>query len=100
MYLQKTLGTGQYNYDTIQSNPINFTARANAQTIAPYSYLSQRIAYGIFKPNPTVRTDSDVAIFLSNDVLGYDYDVYGSSEIVQYKMVGDECFNELVEVVS
>ena len=96
MYLQKSLGNGQYNYDTIQSNPINFTARANAQTIAPYSYLSQRIAYGIFKPNPTVRTDSDVAIFLSNDSLGYDYDVYGSSEIVQYKMVGEECFNDPV----
>ena len=96
MYLQKSLGNGQYNYDTIQSNPINFTARANAQTTAPYSYLSQRIAYGIFKPNPTVRTDSDVAIFLSNDSLGYDYDVYGSSEIVQYKMVGEECFNDPV----
>ena len=96
MYLQKSQGNGQYNYDTIQSNPINFTARANAQTTAPYSYLSQRIAYGIFKPNPTVRTDSDVAIFLSNDPLGYDYDVYGSSEIVQYKMVGEECFNDPV----
>ena len=96
MYLQKTQGNGQMNYDTIQSNPINFTSRANAQGTAPYSYLSQRIAYGIFKPNPTVRTDSDVAIFLSNDALGYDYDVYGSSEIVQYKMVGDECFNNPV----
>jgi hypothetical protein len=96
MYLQKSQGNGQMNYDTIQSNPINFTARANAQTTAPYSYLSQRIAYGIFKPNPVIRTDSDVAIFLSNDVLGYDYDVYGSSEIVQYKMVGDECFNSPV----
>lgn len=94
MYLQKSQGNGQYNYDTIQSNPINFTARANAQTAAPYSYLSQRVAYGIFKPNPVVRTDSDVAIFLSNDVLGYDYDVYGSSEIVQYKMVGEECLND------
>jgi hypothetical protein len=96
MYLQKSQGNGQYNYDTIQSNPINFTSRANAQNVAPYSYLSQRIAYGIFKPNPVVRTDSDVAIFLSNDALGYDYDVYGSSEIVQYKMVGDECFNDPV----
>ena len=94
MYLQKSQGNGQYNYDTIQSNPINFTSRANPQTSAPYSYLSQRIAYGIFKPNPVIRTDSDVAIFLSNDPLGYDYDVYGSSEIVQYKMVGDECFND------
>jgi hypothetical protein len=94
MYLQKSQGNGQYDYDTIQSNPINFTARANPQTQAPYSYLSQRVAYGIFKPNPVVRTDSDVAIFLSNDVLGYDYDVYGSSEIVQYKMVGEECLND------
>lgn len=94
MYLQKTNGNGQMDYDTIQSNAINYSSRANAQTTAPYSYLSQRIAYGIFKPNPVVRTDSDVAIFLSNDVLGYDYDVYGSSEIVQYKMVGDECFND------
>jgi hypothetical protein len=54
------------------------------------------MAYGIFKPNPTVRTDSDVAIYLTNDVLGYDYDVYGVSEIVQYKMVGEECFNNPV----
>jgi hypothetical protein len=64
--------------------------------VAPYSYLSQRIAYGIFKPNPNVRTDSDVAIFLSNNCSGIDYDVNGVSEIVQYKMVGDECFNDPV----
>ena len=94
MYLQKTLNNGQYNYDTIQSNAITFTNRTNLQTVAPYSYLQQRIAYGIFKPNPTIRTDSDVAIYLTNGVLNYDYDVYGSSEIVQYKMVGDECFND------
>jgi hypothetical protein len=94
LYLQKTLGNGQYDYDAIQSNPIDFSIRANPQNVAPYSYLQQRVAYGIFKPNPTIRTDSDVAIFLSNNVLGYDYDVYGSSEIVQYKMVGDECFND------
>ena len=31
--------------------------------------------------------------FLSNDILGYDYDIYGSSEIVQYKMIGEECLN-------
>ena len=96
MYLQKTQGNSQYNYDTIQSNGIDFTSRANLQTVAPYSYLQQRIAYGIFKPNPVVRTDSDVAIFLTNDVLGYDYDVYGTSELVQYKMVGEECFNDPV----
>ena len=93
MYLQKTAGNSQYNYDAIQSNGIDFTSRANLQTQAPYSYLQQRIAYGIFKPNPVVRTDSDVAIFLSNDILGYDYDIYGSSEIVQYKMIGEECLN-------
>jgi hypothetical protein len=93
MYLQKTAGNGQYNYDTIQSNSIGYSSRANLQTVAPYSYMQQRIAYGIFKPNPTVRTDSDVAIYLTNNVLGYDYDVYGVSEIVQYKMVGEECFN-------
>ena len=93
MYLQKTQGNGQYNYDTIQSNSIGYSARPNLQTVAPYSYLQQRMAYGIFKPNPTVRTDSDVAIYLTNNPLGYDYDVYGVSEIVQYKMVGEECFN-------
>lgn len=93
MYLQKTLGNGQYNYDTIQSNGIDYSSRLNLQTAAPYSYLQQRIAYGIFKPNPTVRTDSDVAIYLTNGVLNYDYDTFGSSEIVQYKMVGQECLN-------
>jgi hypothetical protein len=93
MYLQKTGPNTQYNYDAIQSNGIDYSSRANLQTVAPYSYLQQRIAYGIFKPNPTVRTDSDVAIFLSNNLLGYDYDVYGSSEIVQYKMIGEECLN-------
>ena len=96
MYLQKSQGNGQYNYDAIQSNAIGYSSRSNLQTVAPYSYLSQRIAYGIFKPNPTVRTDSDVAIYLTNDVTGYDYDVYGVSEIVQYKMVGEECFNNPV----
>lgn len=95
-YLQKTQGNGQYNYDAIQMQPISFSPRANAQTAAPYGYLQQRIAYGIFKPNPTVRTDSDVAIYLTNDVYGYDYDTYGSSEIVQYKMVGEECLNDPV----
>ena len=93
MYLQKTGVNTQYNYDAIQSNGIDYSSRANLQTVAPYSYLQQRIAYGIFKPNPEVRTDSDVAIFLSNNVLGYDYDIYGSSEIVQYKMIGEECLN-------
>lgn len=92
-YLQKSMTNGQYNYDAIQSLPVNYTGRNNAQNVAPYSYLSQRVAYGIFKPNPSIRTNSDVAIFLSNADCGIDYDIYGSSEIVQYKMVGDECFN-------
>lgn len=96
MYLQKNQTNNQYNYDSIQSNQILFTPRTNLQTVAPYSYLSQRIAYGIFKPNPTVRTDSDVAIYLTNNYLGYDYDVFGCSEIVQYKMVGEECLNNPV----
>lgn len=96
MYLQKNSTNGQYNYDAIQSNPIVFTPRANAQTSAPYGYLQQRIAYGIFKPNPTIRTDSDVAIYLTNDPFGYDPDIYRTSEIVQYKMVGDECLNDPV----
>ena len=96
MYLQKTQGNSQYNYDAIQSNGIDYSSRANLQTVAPYSYLQQRVSYGIFKPNPTVRTDSDVAIFLSNNILGYDYDINGSSEIVQYKMIGEECLNNPV----
>lgn len=96
MYLQKSSNNNQNNYDAIQSNPIAFSTRANAQNVAPYSYLQQRIAYGIFKPNPTIRTDSDVAIYLTNDVYGYDYDIYGCSEIVQYKMVGEECLNDPV----
>ena len=96
MYLQKNQSNNQYNYDSIQSNQVLFTPRTNLQTVAPYSYLSQRIAYGIFKPNPTVRTDSDVAIYLTNNYLGYDYDVYGSSEIVQYKLLGEERLNNPV----
>jgi hypothetical protein len=96
VYLQKTLTNNQSNYDVVQTNPIGYTARANAQANAPYSFLQQRIAYGIFKQNPNLRTDSDVAIFLSNRVTGIDYDVNGASEIVQYKMVGEECFNDPV----
>jgi hypothetical protein len=95
-YLQKTQGNGQYNYDAIQTNTIEYSGRLNLQTDAPYSYLQQRIAYGIFKQNPTIRTNSDVAIFLSNDCTGIDYEVNGVSEIVQYKMVGEECFNNPV----
>lgn len=94
VYCQKIQGNGQYNYDAIQNAPVDYTSRTNPQTTAPYGYMQQRIAYGIFKPNPVLRTNSDVAIYLTNDVLGIDYDEYGSSEIVQYKMVGDECFND------
>ena len=93
-YLQKTQTNNQYNYDAIQTNSIDYTGRANAQNVAPYSYMNQRIAYGVFKPNPNVRTNSDVAIFLSNSCTGMDYEVNGVSEIVQYKMVGEECFND------
>jgi hypothetical protein len=91
-YLQKSQGNGQYNYDTIQTQTIDFTSRG----AYPYSYLQQRIAYGIFKPNPTIRTDSDVAIFLTNSCGSIDYNANGVSEIVQYKMVGEECFNNPV----
>jgi hypothetical protein len=95
-YLQKSQTNNQMNYDVIQYNPVQFSSRLNSQTTAPYSYLQQRIAYGIFKPNPNLRTNSDVAIYLTNDCGGIDCDVYGVSEIVQYKMVGEECFNDPV----
>ena len=94
VYSQKIQGNGQMNYDAIQNAPVDFTSRSNLQTVAPYGFMQQRIAYGIFKPNPEIRTNSDVAIYLTNDVFGIDYDEYGSSEIVQYKMIGDECFND------
>ena len=88
-YLQKSQGNGQYNYDTVQTQTIDFTSRGSLN-----SYLQQRIAYSVFKQNPTVRTDSDVAIFLTNDCGSIDYNTNGVSEIVQYKMVGEECFND------
>lgn len=87
-YLLKTQGNGQMNYDVAQSFPISYT------TGAPYfSFLNQRIAYGIYKMNPNYLEQSDVAIFLSSgtcDPSGVDR----ISEIVQYKMVGKECFND------
>ena len=95
-YLQKSQTNNQMNYDSVQTSPVQFSSRLNSQSTAPYSYLQQRIAYGIFKPNPNIRTNSDVAIFLTNDCGGIDCDVYGVSEIVQYKMVGEECFNNPV----
>ena len=90
-YLQKSQGNGQYNYDTIQSQTIDFTSRGSLN-----SYLQQRIAYSVFKQNPTIRTDSDVAIFLTDNCNSIDYNTDGVSEIVQYKMVGEECFNNPV----
>ena len=90
-YLQKSQGNGQYDYDTIQTQTIDFTSRGSSN-----SYLSQRIAYSVFKQNPVVRTGSDVAIFLTNNCGSIDYNTNGVSEIVQYKMVGEECFNNPV----
>ena len=87
-YLQKTQTNGQMNYDVAESQPIGWTSGATY-----LSYLGQRIAYGIFKKNPLLYTQSDVAIFLSSgscDPSGVD----AVSEIVQYKMVGEECFND------
>lgn len=87
-YLQKTQGNGQMNYDSSQSYSIGSTSGATY-----LSFLGQRIAYGIFIQNPNYLTQSDVAIFLSSgtcDPSGADR----VSEIVQYKMVGEECFND------
>jgi hypothetical protein len=95
-YLQKTQTNNQINYDVIQTVPVNYTSRVNSQNDAPYSYLSQRIAYGIFKQNENVRTDSDVAIYLADTCAPDSYNLDSVSEIVQYKMVGDECFNDPV----
>jgi len=86
-FLTKTLTNGQMNYDVAQSVPIAPTSGATY-----LSFLGQRIAYAVWKQNPNVRTNSDVAIFLSSgtcDPSGADR----VSEIVQYKMVDEECFN-------
>lgn len=87
-YLQKTGSNGQYNYDVANSFQLDYSTGSTFN-----SYLSQRIAYGIFKPNPSLRTNSDVAIFLGDVNCGIDYNNYGVSEIVQYKMVDEECLN-------
>ena len=87
-YLQKTAGNGQMNYDTAINVPIATITGATYN-----SYLGYRIAYAIFKQNPLFLEQSDVAIFLSSgtcDPSGVDR----VSEIVQYKMVGRECFND------
>lgn len=88
-YLQKTQGNGQMNYDVAQSVPI---ASSNNPT-GYFSLMGQRIAYAIYKKDPQVNTQSDVAIYLSSG----SCDSSGSdrvSEIVQYKMMEPECFNE------
>jgi hypothetical protein len=90
-FLQKTQTNNQMNYDVVQSVPVNYTTKPFGQ----YSWLGQRIAYAIWKQNPLVRTQSDVAVFLSEG----DCDptiTSGVSEVVQYKMVGEECFNDPV----
>lgn len=87
-YLLKTQGNGQMNYDVAQTLPIARTSGATYN-----SFLGQRIAYAVYKQNPLNLEMSDVAIFLSSgscDPSGVDV----VSEIVQYKMVGKECFND------
>jgi hypothetical protein len=88
-YLQKTQGNGQYNYDVAQSVPI----AASTNPTGYFSLLGQRIAYTVLSKNPLVNTLSDVAIYLSSgtcDPSGVDR----VSEIVQYKMMEEECFND------
>lgn len=87
-YLQKSSNNNQMNYDTAQSLPIGYTTGSTYN-----SFLGQRIAYAIFKQNPLSNEMSDLAIFLSSG----NCDPSGTqrvSEIVQYKMVGQECFND------
>lgn len=89
-YLTKTDSFNtQINYDIAVSQPI--------QPISGSTFLSplgSRIAYGIYKSTEGLPNEfSDVAIFLSSgscDPSGADR----VSEIVQYKMVGKECFND------
>lgn len=88
-YLQKTQGNGQMNYDVAQSVPITFSPNPSGY----FSLLGQRIAYAIFNQNPSVLTQSDIAIYLSSGTC----DPSGSdrvSEIVQYKMMQEECLND------
>jgi hypothetical protein len=87
-YLQKSQGNGQINYDVAQTVPL----QSFPSTAPYYSYLGQRIAYSVFKQNPLYLEQSDVAIFLSLSTCDPDSS-FRVSEIVQYKMVGDECFN-------
>lgn len=89
--LQKTQPNAQLNYDVIYSQPISYTQNPTGYN----SFLGQRIAYVNWKQNPLFRTNSDVAIFLSDGSCDTNYS-NGVSEIVQYKMMGEECFNDPV----
>lgn len=89
--LQKTQPNSQLNYDVIYSQQIGYTPNPTGYN----SFLGQRIAYVNWKQNPVFRTNSDVAIFLSDAGCDTNYS-NGISEIVQYKMMGEECFNDPV----
>jgi hypothetical protein len=89
--LQKTQNNAQPNYDVIYSQPISYTQNPTNYN----SFLGQRIAYVNWKQNPNVRPNSDVAIFLSSGSCDTNYSA-GVSEIVQYKMMEPECFNDPV----
>jgi hypothetical protein len=86
--LQKTVNNAQPNYDVIYSQPISYTPNPTGYN----SFLGQRIAYVNWKQNPLLRPNSDVAIYLSSGNCDSNYSA-GVSEIVQYKMMDEECFN-------
>lgn len=88
-YLLKSKGNGQYDYDVAQTVPL----QVFPSTAPYYSYLGQRIAYAVYKQNPLYLEQSDVAVFLSQSTCDSNGD-FKVSEIVQYKMVGPECFND------
>jgi hypothetical protein len=88
-YFLKSQGNGQMNYDTVLSYNIG-----RGMTGATYnSFLGQRIAYGVYKQNPNYLEQSDVAICLSFELGQCNPLYFRVSELVQYKMVGEECFN-------
>jgi hypothetical protein len=89
--LQKTDTNSQLNYDVIYSQPISYTPNPTGYN----SFLGQRIAYVNWKQSPLFRTNSDVAIYLSSGNCDTNY-AGGVSEIVQYKMMDEECFNDPV----
>jgi hypothetical protein len=88
-FLQKLNNNNQMNYEVSSSSDIGYTNNP----FSSYSYLGQRIAYAVWKQNPNAYTQSDVAVYLSSGSCDYNYSS-GVSEIVQYKMVGEECFND------